>query len=103
MFYHTHVSVNFVSDSNINTMNSKYHVKWVPCHHGMAHPQVADGGDALQIWRVAAIILNNQLRTVGWRVGRGLTIPHCKYCTCYLIFKRVSLRMEISYNTLFEL
>jgi len=22
----------------------KFHVTWVPCHHGMAHPQVADGG-----------------------------------------------------------
>jgi hypothetical protein len=21
-----------------------YHVIWVPCHHGMARPQVADGG-----------------------------------------------------------
>jgi hypothetical protein len=31
------------------------HIKWVPCHHGMARPQVADGGDGLQIWRVAAI------------------------------------------------
>jgi hypothetical protein len=20
------------------------HVKWVPCYHGMAHPQAADGG-----------------------------------------------------------
>jgi hypothetical protein len=24
-------------------------VKWVPCLHGMARPQVADGGDGLQI------------------------------------------------------
>jgi hypothetical protein len=39
------------------------HVKWVPCHHGMARPQVADGGDGLQIWRVAANILNKQART----------------------------------------
>jgi hypothetical protein len=22
------------------------HVRWVPCHHGMARPQVADGGKA---------------------------------------------------------
>jgi hypothetical protein len=21
--------------------------EWVPCHHGMARPQVADGGDGL--------------------------------------------------------
>jgi hypothetical protein len=33
---------------------------WVPCHHGMARPQVANGGDALQVWRVAANILNKQ-------------------------------------------
>jgi hypothetical protein len=58
MFYHTHVSVNFVSDSNISTMKRKCHVTWIPCHNDMARPQVADGGDGLQIWRVAAIILN---------------------------------------------
>jgi hypothetical protein len=46
-------------------------------HHGMARPQVADGGDGLQIWRVAANILNKQSRTAGrgWSsrlgVGRG--------------------------------
>jgi hypothetical protein len=34
------------------------HVRWVPCHHGMARPQVADGGDALQFWMAAANILN---------------------------------------------
>jgi hypothetical protein len=50
---------------------------WVPYHHGMARPQVADGGDGLQIWRVAANILNKQSRTAdkGWSsslgVGRG--------------------------------
>jgi hypothetical protein len=37
-------------------------VRWVPCHHGMARPQVADGGDALQFWREAANILNKQSR-----------------------------------------
>jgi hypothetical protein len=37
--------------------------KRIPCHHGMAHPQVADGGDGLQIWKVAANILNKQSRT----------------------------------------
>jgi hypothetical protein len=52
-------------------------VRWVPCHHGMACPQVADGGDALQLWREAANILNKQSRTAdkGWSsslgVGRG--------------------------------
>jgi hypothetical protein len=53
------------------------HVKWVPCHHGIVRPQVADGGEGLQIWRAAANILNKQSRTAdkGWpsslRVGRG--------------------------------
>jgi hypothetical protein len=51
------------------------HVRWVPCHHGMARPQVVDGGDALQFWRAAANILNKQSWTAdkGWssslRVG----------------------------------
>jgi hypothetical protein len=33
-------------------------VKWVRCHHGMACPQGADAGNGIQIWRVAANILN---------------------------------------------
>jgi hypothetical protein len=47
----------------------------------MARPQVADGGNGLQIWRVAANILNNQSRTAdkGWAsslgVGRGDNSP----------------------------
>jgi hypothetical protein len=54
-----------------------FHIRWVPCHHGMACPQVADGEDALQFWGVAANILNKQSRTAdkGWSsslgVGRG--------------------------------
>jgi hypothetical protein len=50
---------------------------WVPCHHSMARPQVADGGNTLQVWRVAANILNKQSRTADKRwssslgVGRG--------------------------------
>jgi hypothetical protein len=56
----------------------------VRCHHGMARPQVADGGDGLQMWRVTGNILNKQSRTAdkGWPsslwVGRGLTTPHRK-------------------------
>jgi hypothetical protein len=43
-------------------------VRWVPCHYGITRPQVADGGDGLQIWRVAANISNKQPRTTyrGW-------------------------------------
>jgi hypothetical protein len=52
------------------------HVKWVPCHHGMARPQVADGGDGLQIWRGAANILNKQSRTAdSLGVGRWANNP----------------------------
>jgi hypothetical protein len=60
------------------------HVRWVPCHHGMARPQVADGGDGLQIWRVAANILNKQSRTadkwwsLAWGLSVGLTTPPLK-------------------------
>jgi hypothetical protein len=62
----------------------RFHVKCVPCQHGMARPQVADGGEGLQIWRVVANILNKQSRTAdkGWPsslgVGRGITTPHRK-------------------------
>jgi hypothetical protein len=51
-----------------------HRVKWVPCHHGMARPQVADRGDGLQIWRVAANILNKQWRTAdrGWFSSLGV-------------------------------
>jgi hypothetical protein len=60
------------------------HVRWVPCHHGMARPQVVDGGDGLQIWRVAANILTKQSRTAdkggppAWGLGVGLATPHRK-------------------------
>jgi hypothetical protein len=52
----------------------------VPCHHGMARTQVADGGDGLQKWRVAANILNKPTRggPPAWWLGVGLTTPHCK-------------------------
>jgi hypothetical protein len=47
-------------------------VRWLPCHHGMGRPQITDGGDALQTWRVAANILNKQCRTTekGWSFSR---------------------------------
>jgi hypothetical protein len=53
----------------------KFNVRGVRCHHDMARPQVADGGDVLQIWRVTANILNRQSRTADkeWpsRLGAG--------------------------------
>jgi hypothetical protein len=49
-------------------------VRWVPCHHGMARPQVADGGNTLQVWRVPANILNKQSQTAdkGWPSSLGV-------------------------------
>jgi hypothetical protein len=54
-----------------------------PCDHGMAHTQVADGGDGLQIWRVAAnILVSHRQPTKGgfpaWALCVGLTTPHHK-------------------------
>jgi hypothetical protein len=36
------------------------HVRWVPCHHGMARHQCMHGEDALLLWKVAAYMLNKQ-------------------------------------------
>jgi hypothetical protein len=53
------------------------HVRWVPFYHGMARPQVADGEDAFQFWRVTANILYKLSLTADkvWSsslvVGRG--------------------------------
>jgi hypothetical protein len=64
-----------------NEFSLSLHVNWVPCHHGMARHRVADTGVGLQIWRVAANILNKQSRTAdrGWPsslgVGRGAKNP----------------------------
>jgi hypothetical protein len=55
-----------------------------PCHHGMARPRVADGGDGLQIWSVAAKcrISSRGKPTSGGppfcELGKGLTTLHRK-------------------------
>jgi hypothetical protein len=51
-------------------------VRWVPCHHGMARPQVADGGDSLQFWRVAANMLNKQSQTADKGLSSSLGDGH---------------------------
>jgi hypothetical protein len=50
-------------DDDNNNNNNNSHARWVPCHYGMARPQVADGGHGLQIWKVTANVLNKQSRT----------------------------------------
>jgi hypothetical protein len=46
-----------------------------PCQHGMARPQVSDGGEGLQTWRAAANILNKKSQTAenGWSSSLGVT------------------------------
>jgi hypothetical protein len=61
-----------------------YHVilRCGPCHHGMERPWVADGGDGLQIWRIAASVVNKQSWTSDkwWfsSLGVGRGAPHRK-------------------------
>jgi hypothetical protein len=40
-------------------------IKGISCHYGMMCPQVADGGDTLQIWRVTVNISNKKSWTTG--------------------------------------
>jgi hypothetical protein len=37
--------------------------KCAACHHGMARPQLEDGGDGLQMCKVATKVVNKQLWT----------------------------------------
>jgi hypothetical protein len=53
------ITAMLISNDNVTHI----HVKWVPCHHDMGCPQVADGGEGLQIWRAAENILNKQSQT----------------------------------------
>jgi hypothetical protein len=61
--------------------------KWVHCHHGMVRPRVADRGDGLHIWRVAANMLNKQLRTAnsGWSSTLGVGLTTLPRKTQYLL------------------
>ena len=52
------------------------------CHFDIMHPQVTDGRDNLQIWRVDVNILNQQSWTVSkgfcpaWGLGEGLAFSY---------------------------
>jgi hypothetical protein len=78
-----------------------------PCHHGVAHPPVVVGEDGLQIWRIAANILNKKSWTTAkwWSCSTGLCVSlttlHCINPACYKILYRASaldfgLRTEAS-------
>jgi hypothetical protein len=87
----------------------------------MAHPQLVDRGDRLQIWRIAANILNKQSQTADHQCG----VPHDRstdhiFCIhqilerkreysgtkhqLFIDFKKAydSLRREVLYNILSE-
>jgi hypothetical protein len=66
--------VRFIKFRIFCSYNFCRHAKWVTCHNGMAHPQIADAGDGLQIRRVAANILKKQSRTAGkgWASSLGV-------------------------------
>lgn len=50
------------------------HVKWVPFHDGMASPDVAGRGNDIQMWWVAAVILDKQSTAdKGWFLDWGLS------------------------------
>jgi hypothetical protein len=64
-------------------------VRWVRCHHGVTRPRVVDIGDSLQIWRVAANILDKESRTAdsglssSLGLGGSLQPSHVKLNICY--------------------
>jgi hypothetical protein len=42
---------------------SLHDVVGYPCHYSMARPRVEDGRDGLQLWKLAANMVNKQPRT----------------------------------------
>ena len=73
------------------------------CNHGVAYPQVADGGDGIQIWRVTANVLNKQLRTTnkGWSSSVGFVegqTSHAKTLIIYKMYQKAS-DLEGSFGT----
>jgi hypothetical protein len=74
--------VSYMSDDGLQRKNKpinlhfieRSYVKSVPCHHSMLCPQVANGEDSIQIWRVDANILNKQSQTAnkGWSYSLGV-------------------------------
>jgi hypothetical protein len=64
-----------------------------PCHHGIAHCRVSDAGDGLQIWRVAASILNSYGQPTrggppALGLGEELRTPHRKNSVSYEMLHR---------------
>jgi hypothetical protein len=61
----------------------------------MSCPQVEDGGDSLQIWKVAVVILNKQSQLTrggppAWWLDKKLTTPYHKKTASYKMLHRAS-------------
>jgi hypothetical protein len=79
------------------------------CHCGISRPQVADGRNSLQIWKVSANILNKQLRTAdrgrSSSLGMGLFAEHrilslvskdlCCLCHKFLTSSNLKVKYKI--------
>jgi hypothetical protein len=74
----------------------------------MVHPQLMDGGEGLQIWKISANILNKQLWTAergdppAWGLGVELRSPHHKKLVCYELSQR-ALDLKNYLDKLFKL
>jgi hypothetical protein len=79
-----------------NVLTAEGYVRWVPCHHGMARPQVADGGKVSRYGgqlRIYSISSRGQPRRVGppaWELGVVLTTPHRNKIICCKMFQSAS-------------
>jgi hypothetical protein len=98
VFFHSYYMMPILSklQGKIVHRQDRWWFKWVPCHYGISRPQVAGWGEGLQIWRVAANILNKQLQTATRAgppvcgLGGELTTPHCKTQHVNKILNRAS-------------
>jgi hypothetical protein len=69
---------------------------WVPSHHGVSRPQVADTDDGLQIWKVDVNIFSKRSRIAdkGWSsnlcVDQGIKFPRRKMSAYYDMLHRAS-------------
>jgi len=74
----TLINVSFSLDCDSVIIHFKMFPCYVrPCHHGVAVPRVADAGDGLKMWTVAANTLKHPTRDgrPAWGLSEGLTTP----------------------------
>jgi hypothetical protein len=69
-----HLNIIYPPTSWSSLWSLSHLVNWVPCHHSMVHPLVMDGGNGLQLWKVAANTWNKQpqIADKGWSPSLGV-------------------------------